>query len=561
MTTSPLPRLDEIAIREIVTARDRLHHLEPAKLYLHWLRPCAVRVLLVTDGGLDFGSGDFGLRTFTTTLLQGGFPARFRITLAHRRTRSGDSMMDDDARIERRISGFRFDNVNHFSAKQYDQVWMFGIESSPGITDAEVRAVAEFMDAGKGVFATGDHAALGRAMGGRVPRVRSMRLWESTPGVDEVSMGGHRRNDTNRRGHDASSTFDDQSDDVPQTITPRWYRARVGLFEAVYPHPLLCGPNGAITVMPDHPHEGECVEPAAVDDVVTIGGGSFTEYPPATDGGPRPLPEVISTSTVLAGTTSSSKAPTDPHVFGGICAYDGHRAGVGRVVTDATWHHFVNVNLIGDQFAPHPKNLGFFATPSGQAHLARIQTYYRNVATWISPASSIACMNRWWLWDLVWNARVVEAVATAAHVELHTSHPVLLHGIGKQARDVLGRRTSACQSTRLVLDLVFQKALPELLPEIDPWLPRHSKDIGEPVEVPWFDPSALLDLALGGAIVAVHERFAGLEETDDRRIEAELDETLAGGVRVGVQHAIETAGRSIDELNGILNRVVERTGR
>lgn len=26
-----------------------------------------------------------------------------------------------------------------------------------------------------------------------------MRLWDFTPGVDEVSMGGHRRNDTNRR--------------------------------------------------------------------------------------------------------------------------------------------------------------------------------------------------------------------------------------------------------------------------------------------------------------------------------------------------------------------------
>ena len=31
----------------------------------------------------------------------------------------------------------------------------------------------------------------------------------------------------------------------------------------------------------------------------------------------------------------------------GQATYDGHRADVGRVVCDSTWHHFVNVNLTG----------------------------------------------------------------------------------------------------------------------------------------------------------------------------------------------------------------------
>lgn len=557
MSDTPLPGIDERALRDLVERRDRLHHLEPEKLYLHWLRPCPVRVLLVTDGGLDFGSGDFGLRTFVTTLLTGTFPARFRITLAHRSTRSGDAMMDDDGRIVRRISDFRFDDAGHFSPDDYDQLWMFGIQSSPGITDAEVRAVAEFMDAGKGVFATGDHAALGKAMGERIPRVRSMRLWDSTPGVDEVSMSGHRRNDTNRRGHDVVSTFDDQSDDVPQPITPRWYRTRIGIWEAVYPHPLLCGPKGAITVMPDHPHEGECVEPADTTQVVTVGGASFVEYPAATDGGPKPEPQVIATSTVLAGTTSGGKQATQGHTFGGICAYDGHRASVGRVVTDATWHHFVNINLVGAAGAASPKDLGFLATAAGQAHLAQIQAYFRNVATWISPASSIRCMNRWWLWDLVWHQRVVEAVATAAHLELRQAHPYLLWGIGKQARDVLGRRTSSCQSVRLVLDLVWQEALPKLIPEIDPWLPREWRE-PEPDKVAWFDPSPLLDLALGGAIASVHEAFSGEERPDPDRLEKVLDEVLGRGVELGLEHALETARASMEELDGLLRRATRR---
>jgi hypothetical protein len=384
-----------------------------------------------------------------------------------------------------------------------------------------------------------------------------MRLWDSTPGVDEVSMAGHRRNDTNRRGHDAASTFDDQSDDVPQTIRPRWYRTRIGVFQAVYPHPLLCGPDGAITVMPDHPHEGECREPADTSQTVTVGGASFVEYPPGSSG-PRPLPQVIATSTVLAGTTSGTKDPTNSHTFGGIAAYDGHLAGVGRVVTDATWHHFVNINLVGSAGAAPPKNQGFLASAAGQSHLAQVLRYFRNIATWISPADAIRCMNRRLLWDLVWNHRVVEAVATADRVNLAEAHPALLWHIGKQARDVLGRRTSTCQTTRLVLDLVWAEALPKRFPEIDPWLPREPRRRPEPDAVPWFDPTPLLDLSLGAAVTAVHEAFAEAERHDEEALDERLDEALTRGVSVGLELARRTARESVEQLDDLVQRVTER---
>ena len=84
-----------------------------------------------------------------------------------------------------------------------------------------------------------------------------------------------------------------------------------------------------------------------------------------------------------------------PHSFGGISAYDGHRSGVGRVVTDATWHHFVNINLVGDIGEPEGtvKSLGFLASASGQAHFEEIKTYYRNIATWLARPENISCMN------------------------------------------------------------------------------------------------------------------------------------------------------------------------
>ena len=46
------------------------------------------------------------------------------------------------------------------------------------------------MDGGGGLFATGDHGALGKALCGEVPRARSMRRW------DDSSGGGHVLADT-----------------------------------------------------------------------------------------------------------------------------------------------------------------------------------------------------------------------------------------------------------------------------------------------------------------------------------------------------------------------------
>src|SRR5438093_2527534 len=73
-----------------------------------------------------------------------------------------------------------------------------------------------------------------------------------------------------------------------------------------------------------------------------------------------------------------------PRGLGIVGAYDGHRVGVGRVGVDSTWHHWFDINLIGDPIAPPPKNLGFNASDEGRAHLQNIKAYYRNVATWLA---------------------------------------------------------------------------------------------------------------------------------------------------------------------------------
>ena len=87
---------------------------------------------------------------------------------------------------------FRFDDPS-VDLLSYDEIWLFGFEGFDGpnfpvgpgtgepggVTDGELAAFTKFMQAGGGVFATGDHDGLGSALCGRIPRVRYMRKWYS----------------------------------------------------------------------------------------------------------------------------------------------------------------------------------------------------------------------------------------------------------------------------------------------------------------------------------------------------------------------------------------------
>lgn len=570
---------DNQRLLDLVRERDRLLTVDPNRLYPNLFLPCRVRVLLVADG-LDFSVGGFGLRTFVETLLaMPGYHVKFDVTLAHLYAAAGDAMMDPDPRIVRRIPNFKFDVPDHFAPDKYDQVWLFGIATTffrgqgyPNnrLSDGELAALTRFMNGGGGLFATGDHGSLGACLGGAVPRARSMRLWgpAGDDPASEVSMTGKWRNDTNRPGGVPLTQFNDQSDDVPQPIAPKMYHRRFGIFRFSFPHPLLCSPNGVIRVMPDHPHEGECVEPADPDQPLGVAGVAGAEYPPASGGGVRPLPEVISTSSVLPGTTAHLtepgggytpyKEPTEAQTFGGICAYDGHRAAVGRVVTDATWHHFVNINLIGDTdpYLPpgDPKKAGFLSTPAGVAHLEQIKTYFRNIAVWLSRPALLTCMRRRLKWGLLRVDRVMEAVMTTADVPLAGLNARILLDIGRHARDVLGRYVGACQTTMLVLADVRPLFPPPWWGLIDPWqpLPPDGPQPG-PDPVPWVDPEVVLDIALGGALAALREQFPNPNAGELDAVEGVMDEVSARGVRVA-------AGMALDSFTATVGRYTELFG-
>ena len=227
---------------------------------------------------------------------------------------------------------FRFDDPS-VNLLDYDVIWLFGDlgyddggpvgppftdpqSGNPGepgrLSDSELGKITEFMQAGGGVFAVGDHDGLGAGMCGFIPRVRYMRKWfdarDTSAGLPpsasvpnwplqnyQLSNGvwvsrmdtlianpTYDQNPETRAWITTNSTgdpvllFDDQSDDIPQKLTV-----------LVPSHPAVQGATGVLQVYPDHMHEGEVMAPtgaqlawtSATDKTLSFAGPKFTEFP------------------------------------------------------------------------------------------------------------------------------------------------------------------------------------------------------------------------------------------------------------------------------------------
>lgn len=487
-----------------------------------------IRILMVLDGipmlgghYASFGQGDltgndayFGLSEVVNTLAG---PSRsfseFAITKAHRDTDIGNAAD---------IENFRFDQHD---LTKYDEIWLIGVagvgETNAPMSDSEVIAVANFMDGGGGVFATGDHQDLGVEMNGRIPRVRSMRKWY-WPGAGPLGEPiappgtGTGRIDTTQPGHDdmlpnGEVLFDDQSDDIPQILSLRHYAQSVGIFAAwIYPHPLLCGPNGAITTFPDHMHEGEVVVPTDFNATLSFSGTEFTEYPQT--GLAQTKPEIVAWGNVRREINVSTEAvhnegplgDATPRVFGVVGAYDGHLEGVGRVSVDSTWHHFFNINLIGDPAAPAPKNQGFNASPAGKAVLVDIQSYYRNIGTWLARPET----QRRHFAAAAWFATVSQPLNMLVRPG-HTYNVRDIIQLGSFGLQSLQHLVPLCATLVWAWTMFVEGPAPVPLP--DPWAKVRN---GDPVIL---DPGLLLRVALGSAVLALanERKTIGSKEADE----------------------------------------------
>lgn len=160
-------------------------------------------------------------------------------------------------------------------------------------------------------------------------------------------------------------------------------------------HALLRSPIGDIDVLPDHAHESECLVGNNLGAPYTDHGLNLIEFPSVAG---APLEPVIVARSVSAGRflIDSFKPPTTPRVFGAISAWDGHRVAKGRIVCDATWHHFVNINLDGTGAGPDPllvdPRRGLRDSAGDPTEdFTQVANYYRNIVDWLIPATRRWC--------------------------------------------------------------------------------------------------------------------------------------------------------------------------
>ncbi len=381
-----------------------IHQYYQSRL-IDWLRPWRLKstpdILIVVDEEISTSpSNSFGIAS-VIALLRGAQVGcmRFNVDIALRNMDT-PAVMPNPGPTQPKYVGFRFnmtDGGNDIIDK-YEQIWCFGFKpnnfAGPDsvidqafampASDAELVKLDSWMKVRKGgLFGTGDHDFLGASMCRRIPRLGTMRRWTNADGVPPIDTPD--RIDTLRP---PSAAYEPAAPGGPLdlgnnahqgdlTVQPiQWVPTQTvygPVFRRRRPHPVLCHPTlGPINVMPYHAHEGWIVETPDLAAPNKFNGDP--EYPDATDGGPKPAPQVIAFGSNLGDPPSNfAKGPQPARSHNPmISVYDGHRAGVGRVATDSTWHHWMDVNI---------NNIKAADTDDWK----KISRYFINLAVWLNP--------------------------------------------------------------------------------------------------------------------------------------------------------------------------------
>lgn len=493
-------------------------------------KKCTPRILVYTDGLSFRPDTDFGLTVFVETLRASKIHGMTPVVA----TAARFAMPNAD------LPNYTFDHpVEGVLTKPYDVVFLLCFDAgTPDLSESERNALAKFMQAGGGVFATGDHSTLGAQVCGDVLRIRSMRRWDAAD--DPPHMNDHTRHSTNRAGEDETEEFDDQEDDVPQILYPN-FRTFAGGPGVAHPLLQMVAPRKVLEVFPDHPHEGECVLPdaSALAKKYKIDGTDVPEWPSDIAGlqvEPEAVAFTVSYGDGFASGPTGAKDPLTPKLFAALVAYDGHRAGVGRAVTDATWHHFVNVNLDGGagdngQGALRPGGVDSEA-------LTRIRQYYVNLATWLMPKKARKCR--------VWPILVPELLRFPLLEEVVATFPPPGPDPGPSSITVGGlvaksllRTHPAFVVEELLADAVEDGGGHRML--------RHLREVSGPYRGLREDTVALG--ALGGATLAMLQAIHGGVEISPH---GQLDRATVEGARRGIGEALSLARHAVEERRRLL---------
>jgi hypothetical protein len=218
----------------------------------------------------------------------------------------------------------------------FDEMWLFAVDTGHGLTTAECASITEFRRSGRGLLVTRDHMDLG----------------SSVCNLEGVGLAHqfHTKNMDTR--------FPLERDD-PYTLNidwPNFHSGANGDFQRVEVvgdiHPVLVdetSPTGAVRFLPSHPHEG------AVR-----------------------VPEGERARIIAAG-----HSKVTGRRFNLAVAFEA-TGGKGRAIAESSFHHFADYN-----WDPRRGSPSFVDEPAGDAilhepaALASTHTYVRNVATWL----------------------------------------------------------------------------------------------------------------------------------------------------------------------------------
>lgn len=504
------------------------------------ITPTTINVLMVIDSRGTYRElhpdFPFSLDMLVKLLRKGDADARFTIKRAHR----GTDKYADGADVK----GFSFDAHD---LAGYDELWLFGVGRKPEnpLRESEIEKISDFMQQGGGVFATGDHEDMGWAMCGQLPRVRGMRKWNWPQETEEIDPDDPfappektpQRHDTVQRHYgDGRFTLTDQSDDIPQIISPHYYpfdgNSKV--------HPLLSHGRGVITHFPDHPHEGDCYVPENLGRTFWIDGREYDEYPATHP--PRTVPEVVAWSTSGSRPAErDDKGILDATTFGAVCAYDGQLQDVGRVVVDATWHHFFGINLTG--FAKS-------TTETGKRAYEEIKQYFMNIGLWLLPKKTVSQVWRRASFGVRWHHQVGMGLRTEFYDNPDGLSLALLRSIGQSALTARPDGFFRLWAGREGIGGHFPQLWQIWGDKLDPWLPSNDT---QPSPLP---VDLVVEVLLGAIVYGIAATHREL--TDDaiaRAIDTdwprEADPFLNRALTVLSERATNTAGR-LGEFTGSL---------
>jgi len=515
---------------------------------------------MVGDGEIRFNKGkDPDGDTFSLSLLiealqeRPGPVVRFYIETAYR----PNDVSDPDTRG---ADHFSFDFLEkRKDLENFDEVWLFGDEiilpgpSPVPMRDDEVCVLFKWMENGNGVFATGDHTNLGEALNSNIPRVRSMRKWQN----DTPPAGGRDRHDTLRSGDGVNYFEDDQGDTIPQEILPEPYPYKNIKNSVEYHHPLLCGQAGAIKVLPDHMHEGECcVPPLDLPMVLSCPALDLPVQDFPDQGGVKPMPQLVArsqavgrhTTIKIIGGVRIEDVPVEPIPFIAIAAYDGHPINRGRVVVDSSFHHFVNVNLTGfangDKSVP---NQGLYA-------YEEIKSYFRNIGVWLAPKDVQRSIFIRALWEARWRSRLAFELKNVPEEFVLDEHWRIVQDIAISARKVIDHILSRCLSLEWAIDIINEAKVTDMELNLRvPWSGVKPLDSDLTTD---FDAEELINTVIGGAIFALAHKFRSKEGVPDNLSLEQVEGEIKGGVKIGVQCYLKAISQSITDLRALSDNFV-----